>query len=264
MITVKKPFLWILNSFFIHGIFLFYIMSYQNKPHIPQVVKPLEAINIEFFKSDNMAKKSSPKHNNTLVKVIHPTRLPPKPVKITTKTVTKTPILKVPTKKIAVIQKPVPQKKTIPQKIAIVPKPAIQKNTPAVDSVVTGSINPTTNPTRSVAVQKTLQNDSVNNTAVKTQVQAHGGNKGATAVFQPKAKYTSAMLRKRMKGVVSVKLFFDVDGKVSDYKIIKSTRHKLLNQAVVSACRQYRIKPPLKSGKAITYTDLCIQEMTYN
>ena len=260
MIIIKKPFTWIFGSLFIHSIFLFCIMSYQNTPTILHVVKPLEAINIEFFKSDNLAKKSVVKHDNHFVKKTYPIKATTPLVKTTQKTHL---IKKAPKKTIAVMQKPVPQKNIIPQKIIAVSKPAIQKNTPAVDSVVTGSINPTTNPPRSVAVQNTPKNDFLSNAAVKT-LQAERGNKGATAVFQPKAKYTLAMLRKRMKGVVSVKLFFDVHGKVSDYKIIKSTRYKLLNQAVVNACRQYRIKPPQKAGKAIAYADLCIQEMTYN
>ncbi len=262
MIIIKKPFTWIFGSLFIHSIFLFCMMSYQNKPPILQVVKPLEAINIEFVKSDNLVKKSVAKQNNSFVKITHTTKPSPPRVKITPKIV----------KKIVATTKFVPQKKTIPQKIAIAPKPVMQKNIPAVDSIVTGSVNPPPNPSGSVAVQKTIQNDSVNNIAVKTQAQKQitntqgntQANTGATAVYQPKAKYTLAMLRKRMKGVVSVKLFFDTDGKVSDYKIIKSTRYKLLNQAVVNACRQYRIKPPQKAGKAIEYTDICVQEMMYN
>lgn len=258
MIIIKKPFNWIFSSLFIHSLFLFYIISYQQKPHIPQVVKPLEAINIEFVKSDTLVKKSVAKHNNSFVKITHTTKPSPPNVKIIPKIV----------KKIAATPKPVPQKKTIPQKIAIVRKPVIQKNIPPVDSIVTGSINSQIAPINSASIQKTPSNDFGNNTAVKAQAQKQitnsQGNTGATAMYQPKAKYTLAMLRKRMKGVVSVQLFFDVHGKVSDYKIIKSTRYKLLNQAVVSACRQYRIKPPQKAGKAIKYTDTCVQEMIYN
>lgn len=73
----------------------------------------------------------------------------------------------------------------------------------------------------------------------------------STMTFAPPPRYPQDSRRKREQGVVVLQLLLDENGRVAEISIARSSGHRRLDQAALSAVRQWRWAPTRRNGVAL-------------
>jgi len=72
-----------------------------------------------------------------------------------------------------------------------------------------------------------------------------------TILYREKAKYTEEARNNGVQGTVILSIVFNVNGKITDIKVVRGLPHGL-NENAIEATKKIRFKPAVKDGKPVS------------